>query len=99
VIRNKQRLLDKIEECAVRFGRDLKVAHTYFSTPILMLYYDGRKEQFHLTRHLLKHGILTVSCETYEGVGQEAVRIMLPETEKMPLLLKLMEQAIADLPE
>ena len=64
-----------------------------------MLYYDGKAERFHLARHLMGHGILTVSCETYEGVGQEAVRIMLPETEKMPLLLQLMEQAIADLPE
>lgn len=99
VIRNKQRLLDKIEECAVRYGRDISVAHTHFSTPILMLYYAGKKEDFHLARHLMDHGILTVSCETYEGIGSEAVRIMLPETEKMPLLLKLMEQAVAALPE
>ena len=99
VIRNKQRLLDKVEECCLRYGRSLKVAHTHFSTPILMLYYDGQQENFHLARHLMKHGILTVSCETYEGVGPEAVRIMLPESGKMPLLLKLLEQAIADLPE
>lgn len=99
VIRNKQRLLDKVEEYALRYDRRLKVAQTHFSTPILMLYYDGKTENFHLARHLLKHGILAVSCETYEGVGQEAVRIMLPETEKMPLLLKLLEQAVKDLPE
>jgi len=98
VIRNKQRLLDKIEECALRYGRPIRAAHTHFSTPIFMLYYDGREEDFHLARHLMKHGILTVSCETYEGVGAEAVRIMLPQTDKMPLLLKLMEQAVADLP-
>lgn len=99
VIRNKQRVLDKIEECCIRYRRELKAAHTHFSTPIMMLYYDGRAENFHLARHLIKHGILSVSCETYEGVGREAVRIMLPETEKMPLLLKLLEQAIQDLPE
>ena len=99
VIRNKQRLLDKVEECAVCYGKKVKVAHTHFSTPILMLYYYGSKPDFHMARHLLNHGILTVSCETYEGVGGEAVRIMLPQSEKMPLLLKLMEQAIVDLPE
>ena len=99
VIRNKQRLLDKVEECCLRYGRNLKVAHTHFSTPILMLYYDGSQKDFHLARHLIDHGILTVSCETYEGLGPEAVRIMMPESEKMPLLLKLMEQAIAALPE
>ena len=99
VIRNKQRLLDKIEEYSRRYDRPLKVAHTYFSTPILMLYYDGRDPALHLGHHLLKHGILAVSCETYVGVGKEAVRIMLPENEKMPLLLKLLEQAVADLPE
>lgn len=99
VIRNKQRLLDRIEDCAHRYGRRVRVARTHFSTPILMLYYDGKQADVHLARHLMKHGILTVSCETYDGVGQEAVRIMLPETEKMPLLLRLMEQAIADLPE
>lgn len=99
VIRNKQRLLDKVEECALRYGKKVRVAHTHFSTPILMLYYYGGKPGFHMARHLLNHGILTVSCETYEGVGPEAVRIMLPQTEKMPLLLKLMEQSIADLPE
>lgn len=99
VIRSKQRLLEKIEECAVKYSRGLKAAHTHFSTPILMLYYDGRDRDIHLARHLLKHGILTVSCETYMGVGKEAVRIMLPESGKIPLLLKLMEEAIADLPE
>lgn len=99
VIRNKQRLLDKVEEFAAKYDRRLTVAHTHFSTPILMLYYDGTCKNFHLARHLMKHGILTISCETYEGVGQEAVRIMLPETGKMPLLLKLLEEAVADLPE
>ena len=98
VIRNKQRLLDKLEECCTRYNRKLKAAHTHFSTPIVMLYYDGNVENFHLARHLMKHGILSVSCETYEGVGPEAVRIMLPETQKMALLLKLLEQAILDLP-
>lgn len=99
VIRNKQRLLEKVDACALRYRRRIRAAETYFSTPILMLRYDGGDENLHLARHLLNHGILTVSCETYDGVGKEAVRIMLPETEKMPLLLKLMEQAIADLPE
>ena len=99
VIRNKQRLLEKVDACALQYRRRIKAAETHFSTPILMLRYDGEKKDLHLAQHLLDHGILTVSCETYEGVGREAVRIMLPETEKMPLLLKLMEQAIADLPE
>ncbi|MBQ8586205.1 MAG: histidinol-phosphate aminotransferase family protein [Butyricicoccus sp.] len=99
VIRNKQRLLDKIEEYSTKYDRRLRVAQTHFSTPILMLYYDGTAQDLHLAQHLLKHGILTVSCETYVGVGKEAVRIMLPESEQMPLLLKLLEKAVADLPE
>ena len=99
VIRNKQRLLEKVDACAFRYRRRIKVAETHFSTPILMLRYSGTDKSLHLARHLLNHGILTVSCETYEGVGKEAVRIMLPETEKMPLLLKLLEEAIRDLPE
>lgn len=63
-----------------------------------MLYYSDGGGAFHLQRHLMKHGILTVSCETYVGPGKEAVRIMLPESERMPLLLELMEKAVADLP-
>lgn len=63
-----------------------------------MLYYSNGGEAFHLQQHMLKHGILTVSCETYVGPGKEAVRIMLPESECMPLLLELMENAVADLP-
>ena len=63
-----------------------------------MIYYSDVGEDFHLQQHLLKHGILTVSCETYVGPGKEAVRIMLPESESMPLLLELMENAMADLP-
>lgn len=99
VIRNKQRLMETVDACALRYRRRVKVAQTHFSTPILMLWYDGTDKNLHLARHLLNHGILTVSCETYDGVGREAVRIMLPETEKMPLLLKLLEEAIKDLPE
>ncbi|MBR3866608.1 MAG: aminotransferase class I/II-fold pyridoxal phosphate-dependent enzyme [Butyricicoccus sp.] len=98
VIRNKQRLLDKIEEFSVKYDRALKVAQTHFSTPILMLYYDGADPALHLAHHLLRHGILTVSCETYVGVGKEAVRIMLPESAQMPLLLELLEKAVAALP-
>lgn len=98
VIRSKQRLLDRIEASCTKYGRSLKAAQTYYSTPILMLCYDGREPEFSLARHLLEYGILTVSCETYMGVGKEAVRIMLPESEKMPLLLQLMDAAIRDLP-
>ena len=46
----------------------------------------------------MQYGILTVSCESYVGVGKEAVRIMLPESEKMPILMELMEKAVAALP-
>lgn len=98
VIRNKQRLMDKIEQYNIKYNKKLCVAHTHFSTPILMIYYSDVGEDFHLQQHLLKHGILTVSCETYVGPGKEAVRIMLPESESMPLLLELMENAVADLP-
>lgn len=98
VIRNKQRLLDKIAQCNIKYGKKLSVAQTHFSTPIMMLYYSNGSKDFNLYSHLLKHGILTVSCETYVGPGKEAVRIMLPESESVPLLLELMENAVADLP-
>ena len=98
VIRNKQRLLDKIEQYNIRYNKKLSVAESHFSTPILMLYYKDGGEDFDMQKYLMQYGILTVSCETYVGVGKNAVRIMLPDSEKMPLLLELMEQTVANLP-
>ena len=98
LIRNKQRLLDKIEQYNIKYDKKLSVAETYFSTPILMIYYKNGDANFNLQEYLMQYGILTVSCETYVGVGKHAVRIMLPDSEKMPLLLELMEQAVANLP-
>ena len=98
VIRNKQRLLDKIEQYNIKYNKKLSVAETHFSTPIIMLYYQNGGEEFNLQSYLMQYGILAVSCETYVGVGKHAVRIMLPDSEKMPLLLELMEQAVSNLP-
>ena len=98
VIRNKQRLLDKIEYYNMKYDKKLYVAETHFSTPILMLYYKDGGEDFNLQNYLMQYGVLAVSCETFVGVGKHAVRIMLPDSEKMPLLLELMEQAVANLP-
>lgn len=98
VIRSKRALLEAIQRSNSRYGRDLRVAATCESTPILMLYYENGGPDFHLQRHLLEQGLLTVSCESYVGLDAAGVRLMLPEPGAMPLLLELMDGAIRALP-
>lgn len=94
---SKRELCEAIAQYNLRYSTNLQIAQTYADTPIMMLYYDG-PAGFHLQRHLMRVGILTVSCETYEGLDSRAVRLMLPERNSMPLLLQLMEQAVQLLP-
>lgn len=94
---SKRELCEAIAQYNLRYSTNLQIAQTYADTPILMLYYNG-PAGFHLQRHLMRVGILTVSCETYEGLDSRAVRLMLPERNSMPLLLQLMEQAVQLLP-
>ena len=98
VERSKQRLLDTILQSNQKWGRNLQIAETYKSTPILMIYYNDAGPRFHLQQHLLESGILTVSCQSYAGLDQRAVRLMLPEEHRIPLLLELMDDAIRRLP-
>ena len=65
----------------------------------MMLYYEDGGPDFHLQRHLMTQGLLTVSCESYVGLDAAGVRLMLPEPGAMPLLLELLEEAIRTLPE
>ena len=99
VISSKRALLEAISCCNSRYGRALRVAATCESTPILMLYVETEDPAFHLQRHLMEVGLLTVSCESYVGLDCRGVRLMLPEREQMPLLLELLEKAVRTLPE
>ena len=99
VIVSKRELLAAIERYNKRYGRNLRAAVTCESTPILMLYVETEDPTFHLQRHLIGEGLLTVSCESYVGLDCRAVRLMLPEREQMPLLLELLEKAVRTLPE
>lgn len=99
VIRSKRALLEAIQGYNSRYGRALRVAATCESTPIMMLYYEDGGPDFHLQRHLMTQGLLTVSCESYVGLDAAGVRLMLPEPGAMPLLLELLEEAIRTLPE
>lgn len=89
---SKREFCETVEECNRKYDAHLSVAKTYRDTPILTLYYDGPKD-IHLQQHLMRVGIMAVSCETYEGLDKRAVRIMLPERSTMPLLLELLEEA------
>lgn len=93
VRRSKQELCAAVQALQLQYGAPLYVAETFADTPILTLY-CGSKAGIHLQRHLMRVGIMTVSCETYEGLDSSAVRLMLPDRQYMPLLLELTEQAV-----
>ena len=73
-------------------GRPQKLfmAETSLSVPIFMLYTKEEAKEgteadlFELFR---KCGVLTVSCRTYPGLDARAVRLMLPETDSLPVLM------------
>lgn len=96
--RNKRIVLEAVETFNQKYDRHLEIATTYEQTPIMLVYYDYGDGDFDLQQHFMKNGLLTVSCGTYVGLGKESVRVMLPQEENMPLLLKLLEQSIAELP-
>lgn len=98
VKKGKRELTQAIEGFNKTWGRALRIAETCESTPIMMLYYEGGGEDFHLQKHLMEFGILTVSCQSYVGLDTRAVRLMLPEPAVMPLLLELLERAVKALP-
>ena len=98
VQKNKRALTAAIARLNTGRTVPLRIAATYKSTPILMLYYEGGGADFHLQRHLMNSGILTVSCESYPGLDGRAVRLMLPDETSMPLLLSLLEDAVLSLP-
>ncbi len=96
--RNKRIVLEAVATFNLKYDRHLEIAKTYEETPIMLVYYEHGDVDFDLQQHFMKNGLLTVSCGTYVGLGKEAVRVMLPQEENMPLLLKLLEQSIAELP-
>ena len=96
--RNKRIVLEAVETFNQKYNRHLEIATTYEQTPIMLVYYDRGDADFDLQQHFMKNGLLTVSCGTYVGLGKDSVRVMLPQEENMSLLLKLLEQSIAELP-
>lgn len=57
----------------------------------MLLYYEAGGRDFDLHRHLMRTGLLTMSCGTYAGLDQACVRLMPPPTEQIGLLLELLE--------
>ena len=96
--KKKRAVIDAVGQLNNAYGRNLQIAATYEKTPIMLLYYDHGDADFDLQAHFMKAGLLTVSCGTYEGLGPESIRLMLPQTEDMPLLLELLERSIQSLP-
>ncbi len=94
---SKRALLQMLQHTSGPQGQRLLAAETFSDTPILMLYCQGGPG-FSLQQHLLDHGILTVSGESYLGLDGASVRLMLPEAGSMPLLLRLLEEAVQNLP-
>lgn len=94
----KQVLLRAIQRLNGEYGRSLRVAATAEHTPIMTLFYDEGGEGFHLQSHLMRYGLLTVSCEGYLGLGPGVVRLMLPHPTQSALLVRLLGDAIRELP-
>ncbi len=95
---HKRRLIDEVAELNEKYGKDLRVAETHGATPILMLYTGADDTGTDLCTHMMSRGILTVGCGSYPGLDASAVRLMLPEEDRMDLLTDLMEQVVRDLP-
>ncbi|MBQ0005729.1 MAG: histidinol-phosphate aminotransferase family protein [Clostridiales bacterium] len=97
VKRNELKLIETVGKLSDKYSCPLKIAETHDSTPILTLYCDTEDEGLDLQAHLMKYGLLTVSCSTYIGLDRRAVRIMLPEEEHMGLMFNILENACKDL--
>ena len=98
VIDSKYQVLSAINDLNKAHGRNVKIAETFKSTPIMTLYYDGAGTGFNFQKHLAFYGLSTVSCEYYLGLDRRAVRLMLPRPSNMPLLLQILTEAIQNLP-
>lgn len=76
---------------ALLAGGPIRVAHTEPSVPISLLYTDDPGVD--LCEVFRKAGVATVSGASFEGLGVNSVRLMLPREEEMPLLLELADVA------
>jgi histidinol-phosphate aminotransferase len=71
----------------------LNFATTDNETPIITIYYTGTKPVLDLQKFIVESaGLLTVSCSTYKGFDSKAVRVMLPETKDIPLLIEMLKR-------
>ena len=79
---NKAKVMERI-----KLKGKLLIAETSPSTPLLTIY--SKDDDIDLCKILLDVGIASVSCATYENLGKNAVRIMLPND--IDLLLDLID--------
>jgi len=100
ITNNKRSLIGLIKNVNEAFKRNVQIAETHASTPILTLYYEDAGADFDFQAYLVKHGLLTVSCATYLGLDKRAVRLMLPRDRYSDLftLHRIMTWAIENIP-
>jgi len=84
----KKILLDFLAENPV-----IRSAHTDENTPVMLLYTENRAINLHGA--LREAGIASVSGRSFDGLGQNAVRIMIPEDTA--LLIKLLREVVKKL--
>lgn len=72
-------------------GGPIKVAHTGETIPISLLY--TRDPAVDLCEVFRKAGVATVSGASFEGLGINSVRLMVPREDEMDLLLQLTDRA------
>ena len=77
-------------------GGPIRVAHTEPSVPISLLYTNDPGADLCEVFH--KAGVATVSRASFERLGVNSVRLMLPREEEMPLLPELANVAQKSLP-
>jgi len=100
IIRDKKHVRDFIKKETV-----FSVAATADTTPIFTMYYNATDDfraqnpGFNLQAHLAAHHLGTVGCETYLGMDQYAVRIMLPKSSMIEKLAAMLKAASASLPQ
>lgn len=99
IARDKKFILAHINKSTV-----FNVAATADRIPIFAMYYNATDEfkaqnpEFNLQSHLANYHLGTVGCQTYLGLDQYAVRIMLPKSSKIDRLAAMLENASAPLP-
>jgi histidinol-phosphate aminotransferase len=79
--------------------KNMTIAATGPTTPIMTLYYHPSELDFDLQKFLWDTVKLwTVSCATYDGLDKRAIRLMLPESKHIGRLKSMLHEAESKLP-